>query len=89
MRAESPSRSDIKSDTRHDEPTNANSPTASSAACGATKPPETPLSHSPLDKGASDRPQGSVGQSTKRACDCEECVRIRVLTLGAGCEILY
>ncbi len=45
-----------KPDAKPDEPTNANSPTASSAECGATKPPETSPSRSPLDKGASDRP---------------------------------
>ena len=44
-------------DAKPDEPTNANSPTASSAECGATKPPESNPSRSPLDKGASDRPK--------------------------------
>ena len=32
-------------------------PTASSAECGATKPPESNHSRSSLDKGASDRPE--------------------------------
>ena len=36
--------------------TNANSPTGSSAECGATKPPDNTPTHSPLDKGASDSP---------------------------------
>ncbi len=45
-----------KPDAKPDEPTNASSPTASSAECGATKPPENNHSRSPLDKGASDRP---------------------------------
>ena len=43
-----------KHDAKHDEPTNATSPTESSAECGETKPPDNTLTHSPLDKGASD-----------------------------------
>ncbi len=34
----------------------ATTPTESSAECGATNKPENNPSHSPLDKGASDRP---------------------------------
>ena len=44
-------------DAKPDEPTNDTSPTASSAACGETKPPDNSLTHSPLDKGASDSPR--------------------------------
>ncbi len=46
-----------KPDTKPDEPTNDNSPTESSAECGATKTPDNSHSRSPLDKGASDRPR--------------------------------
>ena len=35
-----PPKTDIYSEAPHDEPTNDTSPTASSAACGATKPPD-------------------------------------------------
>ncbi len=46
-------------DAKPDEPTNDTSPTASSAACGETKPPDDHPSRSPLDKGASDSPYRS------------------------------
>lgn len=45
-----------------------NSPTESSAACGATKPPDGTLAHSPLDKGASDSP-ASAGRTGGRVGD--------------------
>ena len=43
-------------DAEPDEPTNATSPTESSAECGATKPPVNNPNQPPLDKGASDSP---------------------------------
>ena len=48
-------------DAKPDEPTNDTSPTASSAACGATKPPDTSPTHQRLDKGASDSPHAQLG----------------------------
>ena len=47
-------------DARPAEHTNATSPTASSADSGARKPPDNNRTHSPLDKGASDRPLGGA-----------------------------
>lgn len=49
------------------EPTNATSPTASCAECGATKTPENNPSNSPFDKGASDRPRC---RRARRASGC-------------------
>ena len=51
-------------DAKPAEPTRDNSPTESSAECGATKPPENNLNRPPLDKGASDRPDNApAGQN--------------------------
>ena len=44
-------------DAKPDEPTSANSPTGSSAACRATKPADNSPTHQRLDKGASDSPE--------------------------------
>ena len=44
-------------DAKRDAPTNATSPTVSSAACGATNTPAVPHFRRQLDKGASDTPQ--------------------------------
>ena len=52
-------------DAKPDEPTNDTSPTASSTACGETKPLDDHPSRSPLDKGASDRP--SHGDHLRRS----------------------
>ena len=48
-----------------DEPTSATTPTESSAECGATNKPENNPSHTPLDKGASDRPKPDVSPESR------------------------
>ena len=56
QRQQSPKTRPKQNPQKPDAPTNATSPTESSAECGATKPPENNPNPSPLDKGASDRP---------------------------------
>ncbi len=61
------------------EPTNATSPTESSAECGATNRPANNPSPSPLDKGASDRPPRLADGRSFRRCWCRR--------RGVGCVV--